>query len=160
MSNPINVCYASGGPLPINTIEATCDIWPAPILICDGYEDRVCGTEDSRVLAFTAAAYEQGLPNQDNSAFQSLIVALDNTSGEAQIQIEKAKAANARVVLTCRRYLENDLTYPAERYRMSLLSRRYEGVTATLTGGLFNLLDTEHPRGKLTPQVAPGLLYI
>lgn len=160
MSNPIAICYASGGPLPINTIEATCDIWPAPILICDGYEDRVCGTEDSRTLVFTAMAYEQGLPNQDNSAFQNLIIALDNTSGAVQIQIEKAKAANARVVLTCRRYLENDLTYPAENYRMSLLSRQYEGVTATLTCGLFDLLGTAFPREQLTTSVAPGLLYI
>ena len=160
MSNPINVCYASGGPLPINTIEATCDIWSAPILICDGFEDRVCGTEDSRVLVFTAAAYEQGLPNQDNSAFQNLIVAMDNTSGEVQIQIEKAKAAGARVVLTCRRYLENDLTYPAERYRMSLLSRQYEGVTATMTCGLYDLLGTEFPRDRLNTNRAPGLLYI
>jgi hypothetical protein len=160
MSNPINVCYASGGSLPINTIEATCSIWPAPILLCDGYEDRVCGTEDSRVLAFTAMALEQGLPNQDNSGFQNIILALDNVSGAVQIKIEQAKAANARVTLTCRRYLEGDLTYPAERYRMSLLSRQYETTVATLTCGLFDLLGTAFPREQLTPSRAPGLLYI
>ncbi|WP_256591140.1 MULTISPECIES: DUF1833 family protein [unclassified Pseudomonas] len=81
MSNPINVCYASGGLLPINTIEATCPVWSTPILVCDGYEDRVCGTEDSRVLVFSAMALEHALPNQDNSGFQNLILALDNTSG-------------------------------------------------------------------------------
>jgi hypothetical protein len=160
MSNPINVCYASGGTLPINTIEATCSIWPAPILLCDGYEDRACGTEDARVLVFTAMALEQGLPNQDNSGFQSIILALDNVSGAVQIKIEQAKAANARVTLTCRRYLEGDLTYPAERYRMSLLNRQYATTVATLTCGLFDLLGTAHPREKLTPSVAPGLLYI
>lgn len=160
MSNPINVCYASGGPLPINTIEATCSIWPAPILLCDGYDDRVCGTEDSRVLTFTAMALEQGLPNQDSSGFQSIILALDNVSGAVQIKIEQAKAANARVTLTCRRYLEGDLAYPAERYRMSLLSRQYESTVATLTCGLFDLLGTACFRDRLTTDVAPGLLYI
>lgn len=160
MSNPINICYASGGPLPINTIEATCSIWPTPILLCDGYDDRVCGTEDARVLTFTAMALEQGLPNQDSSGFQSIILALDNVSGAVQIKIEQAKAANARVTLTCRRYLEGDLTYPAERYRMSLLSRQYETTVATLTCGLFDLLGTAFPREQLTPSVAPGLLYI
>ena len=160
MSNPINVCYASGGPLPINTIEAVCSIWPSPVLLCDGFEDRVCGTEDSRTLVFTAMALEQALPNQDSSGFQNLILALDNTSGEVQIKIEQAKAANARVTLTARRYLEGDLTYPAERYRMSLLSRQYEELTATLTCGLFDLLGTAYPRERLTPTVAPGLRYI
>lgn len=160
MSNPINVCYASGGALPINTIEATCSIWPSPILLCDGYEDRVCGTEDSRVLVFTAMALEQGLPNQDNSAFQSIILALDNVSGAVQIKIEQAKAANARVTLTCRRYLEDNLTYPAERYRMSLLNRQYETTVATLTCGMFDLLGTAFPRDQLNPNNAPGLLYI
>ncbi|AWY43862.1 DUF1833 domain-containing protein [Pseudomonas putida] len=160
MSNPINVCYASGGPLPINTIEATCSIWSTPILFCDGYEDRVCGTEDSRVLVFKALALEQALPNQDNSAFQNIILALDNTSGEVQLKVEQAKAANARITLISRRYLEGDFSYPAERYRMSLLSRQYEGVTATLTCGLFDLLGTAFPRDKLNPNVAPGLLYV
>lgn len=160
MSNPINVCYASGGPLPINTIEATCPNWPSPILICDGYEDRVCGTEDSRTLVFTAIALEQALPNQDNSAFQNLILALDNTDGSVQLKIEQAKAANARITLISRRYLEGDLSYPAERYRMSLLNRQYESVTATLTCGLFDLLGTAFPREQLTPQRAPGLLYV
>lgn len=160
MSNPINICYASGGPLPINTIEATCSVWPSPILLCDGYEDRVCGTEDSRTLVFTAMALEQALPNQDNSGFQNLILALDNTSGAVQLKIEQAKAANAKVTLIFRRYLEGSLTYPAERYRMSLLNRQYESVTATLTCGLFDLLGTAYPREQLTPSVAPGLLYI
>ena len=160
MSNPINICYASGGPLPINTIEATCSIWLSPILICDGYEDRVCGTEDSRTLVFTAMALEQALPNQDNSAFQNLILALDNADGSVQLKIEQAKAANARITLISRRYLEGNLTYPAERYRMSLLNRQYESVTATLTCGLFDLLGTAFPRDQLTPSVAPGLLYI
>lgn len=160
MSNPINVCYASGGALPINTIEATCSIWAAPILLCDGYDDRVCGTEDARVLAFVAMALEQGLPKQDNSGFQSIILALDNVSGAVQIKLEQAKAANARVTLTCRRYLEGDLTYPAERYRMSLLHRQYATTVATLTCGLFDLLGTAFPREQLTPSRAPGLLYI
>jgi hypothetical protein len=160
MSNPINICYASGGPMPTNTVEATCPIWASPILLCDGYEDRVFGTEDSRVLTFTAMALEQGLPSQDNSGFQNILLALDNTSGAVQIQIEQAKAANARVTITCRRYLDSNPSYPAERYRMSLLSRQYESVTATLTCGLFDLLGTAHPRERLTPSVAPGLIYV
>ena len=161
MSNPIDAVYASGGSdLIINTIEAKCSIWAEPILIVGGYEDRVCGTEDSRVLVFTAMPFEEALPKQDNSAFQNLLIALDNTSGQVQIQIEQAKAANARVTLTYRRYLESNLTYPASWYHMSLLARQYETTVANLTCGLFDLLGTEFPRAKLTTSVAPGLLYI
>lgn len=161
MSNPINVAYASvGADLFVDTIEATCSVWAAPILICSGYDDRVCGTEDGRTLLFKAMAMEEALPVQDNSGFQNLSVVLDNTDGVVQMHVEQARAATARVVLTKRRYLESNLAYPAERYRMSVLNRQYADDLATLTAGLYDLLGTGYPRKMLTASVAPGLILI
>jgi hypothetical protein len=161
MSNPINIAYASvGNDLFVDTIEATCSAWATPILICSGYEDRVCVTEDGRTLVFLARAVEEALPVRDNSGYQNLNIALDNTDGKVQTAIEQARAASARIVLTKRRYLESNLTYPAERYRLSVLNRQYANDTATLTCGLFDLLGTAHPRNKLTAAVAPGLIFI
>ncbi|MNQ90925.1 hypothetical protein D3C85_1062860 [compost metagenome] len=161
MSNPINIAYASvGNDLFVDTIEATCSAWAAPILICSGYEDRVCVTEDARTLVFLAMAVEEALPVSDNSGYQNLNIALDNTDGKVQAAIELARAAGARIVLTKRRYLESNLTYPAERYRLSVLNRQYANDTATLTCGMFDLLGTGFPRNKLTSTVAPGLIFI
>lgn len=161
MSNPINIAYASvGNDVFVDTIEATCSAWATPILICSGYEDRVCGTEDGRTLVFLARALEEALPARDNSGYQNLNIALDNTDGKVQAAIEQARAASARIILTKRRYLESNLTYPAERYRLSVLNRQYANDVATLTCGMFDLLGTAFPRNKLTSTVAPGLIFI
>jgi hypothetical protein len=101
MSNPINVCYASvGNDLFVDTIEATCSAWAAPILFCSGYEGRVCGTEDGRTLVFLPLAMEQALPVQDGSGYQNLNIALDNVDGKVQAAVELARAASARIVMT------------------------------------------------------------
>jgi hypothetical protein len=161
MSNPINIAYASvGNDMFVDTIEATCSAWAAPILICSGYEDRVCVTEDGRTLVFLARAVEEALPVSDNSGYQNLNIALDNTDGKVQSSVEQARAASARVVLTKRRYLESNLSYPAQRYRLSALNRQYANDVATLTCGLYDLLGTAYPRNYLTADKAPGLIFI
>jgi hypothetical protein len=164
MSNPIAVCYASAGSdLIISSIEAMCSIWPDSIRVVAGFDDYVLGTEDGRAVLFTAMGFEEALPSRDNSAFQNLLIGLDNTNGMVQQKLEEAKAADARVTIAYRRYLESDLTYPQERYHLSLLNRKYEDAptnTATVTCGLFDLLETEYPRRRLTTTIAPGLIYI
>ncbi|MCH4880167.1 DUF1833 domain-containing protein [Pseudomonas sp. TMW22090] len=161
MSNPIAICYASAGSdMIINSIEAMCSIWPESIRFCAGYDDYVLGTEDGRAVLFTAMGFEEALPSRDNSAFQNILIGLDNTNGLVQQKLEEARAAEARVTIAYRRYLESDLSYPQERYHMSLLNRQYEGNTATLTCGVFDLLGTEYPRRKLTAAIAPGIIYI
>ena len=157
MSNPIAICYASAGSdMIINSIEAMCSIWPDSIRFCAGYDDYILGTEDGRTPLFTAMGFEEALPSRDNSAFQNLLIGLDNTNGLVQQKLEEARQAEARVTIAYRRYLESDLSYPQERMHLSLLNRQYEGDTATLTCGLFDLLGTEYPRRKLTAAIAPG----
>lgn len=158
---PLEIAYASGGSdLIIDTIEATSSAWAAPLLICSGFEDRVCQTEDGRILLFKAIAFEEGLPVQDGSGFQNLLIALDNTDGKVQDNVETAKKADARVTLIKRRYLESNMEYPSSRYRLSLLDRTYEKNLASLTCGVYDLLGTSFPRGVLTANIAPGLIYI
>lgn len=53
----LDTYYASGGPdVRLFTLELTCPAWTAPILICNGFTDQTCVTEDARTLTFTAAA--------------------------------------------------------------------------------------------------------
>lgn len=160
MSSLIEKCYASGGGMIVDTIEAVEEGTSFAHLYCAGFDDRTCTTEDGRTLTFNAMALDIGLPANDNSGFQSIVVALDNTTGQPQEAIESARASEHRVTLTFRRYLIEDLSFPAERYRMTVLSREYDGDIAKLMCGLFDPLNTNGIRGVLTTTLAPGLKYI
>jgi hypothetical protein len=153
-------CYASGRGELVDTIEARKEGGTVSHLYCSGYQDRICGTEDGRVLTFVAMAMDLALPKNDNSAFQNLILGLDNVTGEVQEVVEEAKADGDRFIITFRRYLTEDLSYPAERYRMTLLSREYEDDVAKLTAGFYDLLNTTGNRLTLTATRAPGLKYV
>lgn len=156
----IEECYASGrGELAV-TVEGREEGSPISHLYCSGYEDRICTTEDGRTLLFIAMAMDLALPRNDNSAFQSLVLGLDNVTGEVQEVVEAAKAADNRFIITVRIYLAEDLSFPQERYRMTLLSREYDGGVAKLTAGFFDLLNTNGLRTILTTTLAPGLKYV
>lgn len=161
--NLIEVCYASSGGADmeiVDTIEAREEGSTFSHLYCSGYRDWVCTTEDGRTLTFAAMAMELALPKNDNSGFQSIVIGLDNTTGEPQIAIEAARQAGKRVLVTFRRYLAGDLSFPAERYRMTVLSREYDPEVARLTCGFFDLLNTTGNRRTLNTSLAPGLKYI
>ncbi|MDS9593498.1 DUF1833 family protein [Pseudomonas sp. HTZ1] len=156
----IEECYASGRGELVDTIEARKEGGTVSHLYCSGWEDRVCTTEDGRTLTFIAMAMDLALPKNDNSAFQNLVLGLDNVTGEVQEVVEEAKAADDRFIITFRRYLAEDLSFPQERYRMTLLSREYENDVAKLTCGLMDLLNTNGMREILDATKAPGLKYI
>ena len=156
----IEECYASDRGELVDTIEAREEGAAISHLYCSGFEDRVCTTEDGRTLIFGAMAMDLALPKNDNSAFQNLVLGLDNVTGEVQEVVEAAKATDKRFIITFRRYLAEDMSFPSERYHMTLLSREYEDDVAKLTAGFFDLLNTNGLRTVLTTSLAPGLKYI
>lgn len=157
--NLIEQCYASGLGELVDTIEGREEGGFVSHLYCSGFEDRVCTTEDGRTLTFIAMAMDLALPKNDNSGFQNLVLGMDNVTGEVQEVVEAAKAAGRRFIITFRRYLAEDLSFPSERYRMTLLSRDYEDDIAKLTAGFYDLLNTNGLRTILTTTLAPGLKY-
>lgn len=157
--NLIEQCYASGLGELVDTIEGREEGGSVSHLYCSGFEDRVCTTEDGRTLTFIAMAMDLALPKNDNSGFQNLVLGMDNVTGEVQEVVEAAKVAGRRFIITFRRYLAEDLSFPSERYRMTLLSRDYEDDIAKLTAGFYDLLNTNGLRTILTTTLAPGLKY-
>ncbi len=157
--NLIEQCYASGLGELVDTIEGREEGGSVSHLYCSGFEDRVCTTEDGRTMTFIAMAMDLALPKNDNSGFQNLVLGMDNVTGEVQEVVEAAKAAGRRFIITFRRYLAEDLSFPSERYRMTLLSRDYEDDIAKLTAGFYDLLNTNGLRTILTTTLAPGLKY-
>lgn len=153
---------ASGGKEAfVRTLEITCPAWAAPVLICNGFKDRICGTEDNRLLNFTAANIGIALPQKNNKGNQALAFAVDNTTGEVMQKADQALDARARVTATYRVYLASDLSAPCEKpYRMSVDSDSFEQNQANLQCGFFDLIGTAWPRDLYTTRFVPGLKYL
>ena len=153
---------ASGGKEAfVRTLEITYPAWAAPVLICNGFKDRICGTEDGRLLTFTAANIGIALPQKNNKGNQALAFAVDNTTGEVMQKADQALDASARVTATYRVYLASDLSAPCERpYRMSVDSDSFERNQGTLQCGFFDLIGTAWPRDLYTTRFVPGLKYL
>ncbi|POG14149.1 hypothetical protein BGP82_06885 [Pseudomonas putida] len=145
----------------VRTLEITCPAWDAPVLICNGFTDRICGTEDGRVLTFLAANIGIALPQKNNKGNQALAFAVDNTTGEVRRRADQALDTNARVTAVYRAYMASDTSAPCERpYRMDVQSDSFEGNSANLPCGFFDLIGTAFPRAVYTTKFVPGLKYL
>lgn len=153
---------ASGGKEAfVRTLEITCPAWSQPVLICNGFKDRVCGTEDGRLLTFEAANIGIALAAKNNKGNQALAFGVDNTTGRVQQFADEAIDANARVTAVYRVYLASDLSAPCEKpYRMSVDSDSFEQNQATLQCGFFDLIGTAFPRVIANTERFPGLKYL
>jgi hypothetical protein len=157
----LNTIYASGGDVIIPTLELTCAAWDAPLLLCRGYEDHTCTTEDDRTLTFLASAIDVALPAKDNRGAQNLNFAIDNVTGEAQRLIDQALEAEERVILTYREFLASDKSTPAAPpFIFTVLSGRMVGSSVQITAGFFNAIGTAWPRDLYTTEFAPGIKYL
>jgi hypothetical protein len=153
--------YASGGDVIIPTLELTCTAWAGPILLCNGFEDQTCVTEDARTLVFIASGIDIALPAKTNQGNQTLTFAIDNVTGEAQQKIDQALEAELEVMMTFRTYLASDLSAPAEApYRFVVRSGRMQGNTVTIQAGFFDAINTRFPRDLYTAIFAPGIKYL
>ncbi|MBK3872131.1 DUF1833 family protein [Stutzerimonas frequens] len=153
--------YASGGDVLIFTLELTCEAWDEPILLCQGFEDQACITEDGRELTFMASGIALALPKKTSSGAQNLTFAIDNVTGEAQRKIDAALEAEKKVFITLRTYLDSDRTAPAENpYRAVVLGGKIKGASVQITAGFFDVINTAFPRDLYTVNFAPGIRYL
>lgn len=153
---------ASGGKEAfVRTLELTCPAWDSSVLICNGFKDRICGTEDGRLLTFEAANIGIALASKNNKGNQALAFGVDNTTGRVQAFADQAMDANARVTATYRVYLASDLSAPCEKpYRMSVDSDSFEQNQATMQCGFFDLIGTAWPRALYSTNFTPCLKYL
>jgi len=161
MSQALEQVYASGGDVLINTLELSCVAWADPILLCDGFENQACITEDERAVTFIASGIAVELPDRGTSGGQTLTFAIDNVTGEAQQKIDAALEAEERIILTYRCYLASDKSAPAEApYRMTVLDGEINGPSVQVEAGYYDLINSAWPRDLYTTEFAPGLKYL
>lgn len=159
MSQTLAEVNASAGPeIRLLTFELTCAAWDSPVLICNGFTDRECGTEDGRRLLFEAANLGVQLARKNGKGNQTLAFSADNTTGEVSRRTDDAMEAQSRVSAVFRQYLLSNLDAPAERpYRLTLLSGSIQGIVAQLQMGYFNMIGVGWPRSLYTVNDFPGL---
>jgi len=162
VSELINRVYASAGPETIiDTIQLDCDVWDEPIRLVMGYEDMTLGFGDGTSALFKCAPIQLSLPAKDNKGFQSLKFSIDNVTGQAQRLIDSAIESESRVLLTFRRYLDSDLSRPAENaFRATIISGSCSGSVVNLEAGFFDLINIAWPRRTYNTEFAPCLKYI
>lgn len=161
--NPLNEYYCSGSSaqVQLHTLELTSEAWPEPVLLCQGFEDQICVTEDGRVLKFLASGFDIALPKSDGSARQQLQFGLDNVSRAAQTLMTASINEQAEITLTRRLYLWPNLSAPAEAPSiMTVLSASFNSSAAQVKAGLLDLLNRAWPRARYTLQLAPALRFI
>lgn len=161
MSEVLEILRNSGGTdVEIPTLELICSAWPS-VFICAGFRDTVGRLEDGRVVTFIASGLDVSLPKNNNDGAQTLGVAIDNVTGEAQRLVDAANAAATGIRLVYRTFLESDLTAPAEEpIQLDVLEVSIEGPTVSFTAGYFDLINAAWPRVRYTADFAPGLRYI
>ena len=153
--------YASGGDCIISTLELSCPAWSEPVLICNGFENQTCITEDLRTLVFIAAGIDVALPKKGNTGGQTLTFAIGNVTGEAQQKIDQALDDEQRITATYRMFLASDKSTPAEPpYKMTVLGGTMQGAGVQIQCGFFDLINTKWPRELYTTDFAPGLRYL
>lgn len=151
---------APRGKIIIRTLEITCAAWDAPVLICNGFEDQVCVTEDARTLTFLGANIDIQLAKKNNKGNQTLAFAIDNTTGEAQRKIDQGINANQRISAVYRTYIAGMQDAPAEPpYFLTVGGGTLQGNVAQLQCGYFDLIGVAWPRKLYTVTFAPALRY-
>ncbi len=162
MSTVLDILRASGGSdVEIPTLELICEAWADSLFLCAGYFDLTATTEDGRLVTFQACGMDVSLPKTNNEGTQSLGIAIDNVTGEAQARADQANAAGKTITMIYRVFLESDLSAPAEHpLRLDALSAQIVGPTINFNGGYFNLIGTAWPRVRYTADKFPGLKYM
>jgi len=159
-SSVLDIIYASGGPLPLSTFEITSSAWGDSICVCNGFEDKVCMTEDSRMLSFLAENIEFAIPKKSNNGSQTLKFAIGDLYGEGQRRIDQAIDAGAQCFITQRIYSQSNLMVPAEPpYRMRITGGTMQGPTLQFEAGFGEIINVKWPRRLYTVEEFRGLTY-
>ena len=160
--NPLDVCYASPGTeVLIPTFEISSSGWSESVLICAGFENQACGTEDGRAVTFLAGGLDVSYPTKDNTGSQTITFAIDGVTCQAQRLIRQAMDADAIIRATLRLYLSTDLSQPSQRpYYLVVSGGSFEGATIRVDGGYFNLIDTNFNRETFNALNAPCIKYL
>ncbi|MCA4113366.1 DUF1833 family protein [Serratia marcescens] len=156
----INMLYASSGEQAINeTLQIV--VGAETFWITDGYEDITAIIEDGSTQTFIASAINISIPARNADGTQDLKWAIGNIDGSVSNAIQKVLDEGEIGIITYRKYISDDLSYPAERpFTLTVKGGTWSAIEAQITAGYMNVLDTAWPRLLYTLPLYPGLRYM
>lgn len=156
MSELLKTVYASNPDdlYIIHAIEIEVANMP-PILVCDGYVDRVLGGRK-----FEAGNITVSLPRRASAGAQKLNFGIWNAQGKAIDYVDKALESNSSALVTYYQYLDNDLDNPVMMTKkMNVKEGKFSNNTAVFEAQYHDMLNTQFPRPTYNSKSAPALQY-
>lgn len=163
MSELLKMVYASApsGAVVIYTLELSHAAFSGgAIRIAQGFDDLLATLETGETVLFEASGFGVSLPPKSIRGRQDLQFRLDNVTGRAIREIDKAREAGGPIKVVLRSYLSSDLSAPAVPPVVMTgesVKANVQSVTAVAT--FHDLVNKAWPRRRYTPDFAPGLKY-
>ena len=149
----LNEIYASGGQLPIITLEiSNDDIGTLRFVLA--YEDMKIGDN-----LFHASAFTIQLPERSDNGFSDLSFSICGVNGECYQYIKQALNSQKPTLLTMRQWQPQTFEQ-LEELTLTVTGGQLDRQTANFTASFCDMLNCEFPRLKYTAYNAPGLKYI
>ena len=149
----LNQIYASGGQLPLVTLEINnSEIGTLRFILA--YEDKQISGYTYKASAFTVQ-----LPERSDNGFTDLAFSICGVSGQCYEYIKQALNSQSTTLLTLKQWHPET---EAELYTLTLTvtGGQLTRDTANFTASFCDMLNTEFPKLRYTAYNAPGLKYV
>lgn len=153
MLNSLNEIYASGGQLPLITLEIDNEEIGAL---------RFVLSPDNQTLGgdlYYASAFTVQMPERSGNGFSDLSFAICGVNGECYQYINRALESMKPTLLTMKQWHPEKLDQ-LEALTLTVTGGQLNRDTAQFTASFCDMLNLEFPRLKYTAYNSPGLKYI
>ena len=118
---------------------------------------------DGEELTFSALPMDPDSladPSRGDSGSQEISISLDNIDGEIAVFAYNLNRNKSIGTVIRRKYYSSDLSTPAASYTMTIKNATYDILSAQITCGYMNILDTAWPRMSYNLIKFPGIRYL
>lgn len=149
----INEIFASGGQLPLVTLEIENEEIGTLRFILDNQPRTINGD------VYEASAFTVQMPERSDSGFSDLSFSICGVNGECYQYIKRVLRSNSTTYLTMKERHPEDLS---DLYALTLTvtGGQITRERADFTASFCDMLNTEFPKLRYTAHNAPGLKYI
>lgn len=149
----LNEIYASGGQLPLVTLDITNSEIGNLKFILDNQPREIDGD------IYEASAFTVQLPERSDNGFQDLNFSICGVNGECYQYVKRALASHTATYLTVSQRHPEDLSLLYE-LTLTVTGGQITRERADFTASFCDMLNTEFPKLRYTAYNAPGLKYV
>jgi hypothetical protein len=149
----LNEIYASGGQMPLVTLDITNSEIGNLKFILDNQPREIDGD------IYEASAFTVQLPERSDNGFQDLNFSICGVNGECYQYVQRVLASHTATYLTVSQRHPEDLSLLYE-LTLTVTGGQITRERADFTASFCDMLNTEFPKLRYTAYNAPGLKYV